>query len=97
MDFMTNGEGQQIMADFIQGSPAKKGVVPQTLDQFKFDSVKESIKEVNDDITTAVGKRLLDYPDLTDAIGIAMQDIAVGRPIEQALADIQQVSDKIKR
>jgi raffinose/stachyose/melibiose transport system substrate-binding protein len=97
VDFMTNGDGQQIMTDFIQGSPAKKGIVPQTLDQFQFDSVKESIKGVNKEITTAVGKRLLDYPDLTDAIGIAMQDVSVGKSVEQALADIQKVSDKIKR
>ena len=97
VDFMTNGDGQQIMTDFIQGSPAKKGIVPQTLDQFQFDSVKESIKGVNKEITTAVGKRLLDYPDLTDALGIAMQDVSVGKSVEQALANIQKVSDKIKR
>lgn len=97
VDFMTNGEGQQIMADFIQGSPAKIGVVPQTLDQFQFDSVKDSIKGVNSDITSAVGKRLLDYPDLTDAIGIAMQDVSAGKSVDQVLADIQKVSDKVKR
>lgn len=97
VDFMTNGAGQQIMTDFIQGSPAKLGVVPQTLDQFKFDSVKESIKYVNEQVGQAVGKRNLDYPEITNAIGIAMQDVAAGKKIEVALADIQKASEKVKR
>jgi raffinose/stachyose/melibiose transport system substrate-binding protein len=97
VEFMTNGGGQQIMTDFIQGSPAKLGVVPNTLDQFKFDSVKQSIKYVNEQIGQSVGKRLLDYPELTNAIGNEMMYVAAGKKIEDALAEIQKVSEKVKR
>ncbi|CAM4311731.1 raffinose/stachyose/melibiose transport system substrate-binding protein [Paenibacillus endophyticus] len=97
LEFMTQGEGQQIMADFIQGSPAKVGVQIQSLDQFKFEAEREGIKTVNDAIANAIGKRLLDYPELTNAIGVAMQDVAAGKSIETALKDIQKVSDGIDR
>ncbi|MGO4693733.1 ABC transporter substrate-binding protein [Paenibacillus sp. 2TAB26] len=97
LEFMTQGEGQQIMADFIQGSPAKIGIEIKSLDQFKFESEREAIKTVNDAIENAVGKRLLDYPELTNAIGVAMQDVAAGKSIETSLKDIQKVSDGIDR
>lgn len=95
--FMAMDEGQQIMADFIQGSPAKKGIKITTLDQFKFQAEKDAVEYVNEKIANAVGKRLLNYPELTNALGIAMQDVAAGKPIEQALKEVQEVSDKIKR
>lgn len=97
LEFMTMGQGQQIMADFIQGSPAKIGVQVQTLDQFKFDSEKDAVNTVNAAVANAVGKRLLDYPDLNNAIGVAMQDVAAGKDIAAALKDIQKVSDGISR
>ncbi|MFB9279524.1 ABC transporter substrate-binding protein [Cohnella cellulosilytica] len=97
LEFLTMGEGQQIMADFIQGSPSKIGVEVQTLDQFKFDSEKEAVGIVNQEIAGAVGKRLLDYPELNNAIGIAMQDVAAGKDVEAALKEVQKVSEGVAR
>jgi ABC-type glycerol-3-phosphate transport system substrate-binding protein len=95
--FMTMDEGQQIMADFMQGSPSKKGIQIGTLDQFKFQSEKDAVKYTNDKISNAVGKRLLSYPELSNALGVALQDVAAGKPIEKALQEVQDVSAKIKR
>ena len=95
--FMTMDEGQQIMADFMQGSPSKKGVEINTLDQFKFQSEKDAVKYANAKISAAVGKRLLSYPELTNALGVALQDVAAGKPIEKALQEVQDVSAKINR
>jgi raffinose/stachyose/melibiose transport system substrate-binding protein len=95
--FMTMDEGQQIMADFIQGSPSKKGIEINSLDQFKFQSEKDAVKYVNNKISNAVGKRLLSYPELTNALGVALQDVAAGKPIDKALQEVQAVSQKIKR
>lgn len=97
LEFMTAGKGQQIMADFIQGSPALKGIEVQSLDQFKFDSEKEAVNTVNEAIAGAVGKRLLDYPELNNAIGVAMQDVAAGKDILGALEEVQKVSEGISR
>lgn len=95
--FMTMDEGQQIMADYMQGSPSKKGIEINTLDQFKFQSEKDAVKYCNAKIDDAVGKRLLSYPELTNALGVALQDVAAGKPIEKALQEVQAVSAKIKR
>ncbi|WP_219835729.1 ABC transporter substrate-binding protein [Paenibacillus sp. R14(2021)] len=97
LEFMTKGDGQQIMADFIQGSPAKKGIEVKTLDQFKFDSEKEAVKTVNEAIANAVGKRLLNYPELNNALGVALQNVAAGQKIEDALAEVQKASEGITR
>jgi raffinose/stachyose/melibiose transport system substrate-binding protein len=96
--FMTMGEGQQIMADFIQGSPAKLGVKVTTLGQFKFQSERDAVLYANEKIADAVGKRLLSYPELVDALGVAMQEVAAGTTTpERALQEVQKVSDKIQR
>ena len=96
--FMTIGRGQQIMADFIQGSPSKKGVEVQTLDQFKFQSEKDAVSYANQQIANAVGRRLLSYPELTNALGLALQNVATGKETpEKALAYVQKISKRIKR
>lgn len=97
--YLTMDNGQQILADFLQGTPSKKGVEAkaEALNQFKFESEKQAVKVVNEATANSVGKRLLDYPELTTAIGIAMQDVAAGKAIEDALKSIQKVSDGIKR
>jgi len=97
-EFMTIGEGQQIMADFIQGSPSKKNIKVTTLDKFKFQSEKDSVNYANEKITDAVGRRLLSYPALTNALGLAMQNVAAGQQTpEAALAYVEKVSKKTKR
>lgn len=97
-EFMTTGEGQQIMADFIQGSPSKKNIKVTTLDKFKFQSEKDSVNYANEKITDAVGRRLLSYPELTNALGLAMQNVASGKQTpEAALAYVEKVSKRIKR
>lgn len=95
--FMTMDEGQQIMADFVQGSPSRKDIKVQTLDQVKFQAEKDAINYANEKIQNAAGKRLLDYPELTNAIGVAMQDVVSGKKVEDALKDIQKVSEGIDR
>jgi raffinose/stachyose/melibiose transport system substrate-binding protein len=96
--FMTIGKGQQIMADFIQGSPSKKDVKVQTLDKFKFQSEKDAVTYANKQIADAVGRRLLSYPELNNALGLALQNVAAGKETpEKALAYVQKVSKRIKR
>jgi len=96
--FMTMEEGQQIVADQMQGSPAKKEITPTTLDLFEFQSEKDAVIYANELISNAMGPRLLKYPELNEALGVAMQEVAAGtRSIEVALQDVQDVSSKIER
>lgn len=94
--FMAMDEGQQIMADTVQGSPSRKGITAK-LDTVKFQSEKDAINFANKMVSEAKYKRQIDYPDLANALGVAVQDVAAGKPIEKALAEVQAVSDKIKR
>lgn len=97
-EYITLGDGQQVFADFIQGTPSKADAQPNTLDDFKFESEKEAYLNANEDIANAVGKRLLDYPELNEALGIALQDVAAGKKtVEEALEYVQEASDSIDR
>lgn len=94
--FMAMDEGQQIMAETVQGSPSRKGITV-SLDSVKFQSEKDAINAANKIVAESKYKRQLDYPELSDALGVAVQDVAAGKPIDKALEEIQKVSEKIKR
>jgi raffinose/stachyose/melibiose transport system substrate-binding protein len=96
--FMTMEEGQQIMADFMQGSPSKKGIEVQTLSKFPYKSEADALTYANNAISNAVGRRTLVHPEINNALGLAMQEVASGKKTpESALADVQKVSQKVKR
>lgn len=96
--FMTMEEGQQIMADFMQGSPSKKGIEVQTLSKFPYKSEADALTYANNAIGNAVGRRTLVHPEINNALGLAMQEVASGKKTpESALADVQKVSQKVKR
>ena len=39
----------------------------------------------------------IDYAELENALGIAMQDVAAGKPILEALSEVEQVSAEMER
>lgn len=95
VEFMSQGSGQQVFVDGLQGSPVSnqityEGAVDGTLQQ-------QSIDEVNQYVSDAVGARKLKYSELENAIYIAMQNVAAGGDPETELQNVQAVSDGIER
>ncbi len=97
-DFMTKDEGAQIFTDLLQASPVIKGMQPRTLDQLPFESDRQSVKMLSESLATAQGAMRFSYPELEEAVGTALQEVATGQKTsEQALQDVQSVSDIIER
>lgn len=97
-DFFTHGEGAQLFTDLLQASPVIKGMQPRTLDQLPFDSDRQSVKMLSDSLANAEGAMRFKYPELEEAVGTALQEVATGQTTpEQALKNIQSTSDTITR
>jgi len=93
--FMSEGTGQQMWVDTLQGSPVSnkisyQGAVDGELQQ-------QSIDAINAWNASAVGARKLNYSELEKAIVVAMQNVAAGADAAAELQTVQKVSDSIKR
>ena len=97
VEHMVMGEGQQIWINTLQGSPVNQNIKFTGDDKVTYDLAKQSIDVVNAANTATIGKRKLDYAELENALGIAMQDVASGKSIADALAEVQAVSEGIDR
>ncbi|NLG72445.1 MAG: extracellular solute-binding protein [Chloroflexi bacterium] len=97
-DYFTKDEGAQIFTDLLQASPVVKGMTPRTLDQLPFESDRESVRMLVDALANAQGAMRFQYPELEEAVGTALQEVATGQKTpEEALQDVQAVSDLIER
>lgn len=97
-EFVVRGEGAQMMADSLQVSPVIKGMQINTLDQLPFQSDRDSMNMLIDALANAQGSLQFIYPELQEAVGTAMQEVAIGsKSPEEAMEDIQAVSDMIER
>lgn len=97
VEHMVMGEGQQIWINTLQGSPVNKNIKFTGDSQITYPLAKESIDFVNTTNSASTGKRKLDYAELENALGIAMQDVVSGKSVEEALKEVQAVSDGISR
>jgi len=97
-DFFTKDEGAQIFANLLQASPVLKGLEITSLDKLPFESDRESVRMLIDALANAQGAMRFQYPELEEAVGTALQEVATGQSSpEDALANIQQVSDTLER
>lgn len=96
VEFMTQGEGIQIVANQLGASSANKNVKPATLDTLSSQTEKDSILYDMEMVQQSVGKRLLSNKELVNAIGVAMQDVVTGKDIPKALEEIQSTFEKQK-
>lgn len=95
VEFMTTGEGQQMWTDMLQGSPVSNQIVFGG--EVQGELAQESIELINKYNNEAIGARKLNYSELETALGVAMQEAAAGRGVEDVLKDVQAVSDGIER
>lgn len=96
MDFMVHGEGNQIMADQLNGISANKSVNPRTVDNFKAQSERDIVSYTTEKIQESAGKRFLNDKELVSALGVAMQDVVTGKDIDKALSEVQSAYEKLK-
>lgn len=94
VEFMSNGNGQQMWINELQGSPVSKkityqGVVNGELQQ-------QSIDEVNGYVNNAIGARKLNNSELETAIIVAMQNVAAGADSATELKEVQAIADNLK-
>ncbi|MCY1152080.1 MAG: extracellular solute-binding protein [Sphaerochaetaceae bacterium] len=95
IEFMSMGAGQQIWVDLLQGSPVANTIVYNG----KVDGQlqQQSIDELNNYNSNAIGSRKLKYPELEKAIVVAMQNIAAGADAKSELEVVEKVSKSIER
>jgi raffinose/stachyose/melibiose transport system substrate-binding protein len=96
VEFISKGEGEQIMIDYVQGFSPWKGMSAKSLDQLQ-PSDREAVEMAAKAFENPVGPLGIKYPEIDQAMGVAMQDIAAGKPIEKALKELQAVSEATKR
>lgn len=97
VEHMTMGEGQQLWINSLQGSPVNKNVKFTAMDKAKNETAKQSIEYITQKNSESIYNRKLTYAELENALGIAMQDVASGKSIEDALKEVQGVSEGIER
>lgn len=99
VNYMFKGQGEQIMVNHIQGFPAAKGitVASDVLSQFKPSdrlAYENALKWFSD----PVGIRTIPYTAITNALSVAMQDVADGTQTPQgALQAVQNASESVTR
>ena len=97
LEFISRGDGEQVMLDYLQGFSPWKGLSAKSLDDLQ-PSDRDAILMAQKLFENPVGPRSVKYPEIANAIGVAMQEVAVGRKTpEAAAADIQQISITTKR
>lgn len=93
VEFMAMGQGQQMWADSLQGSPVAntityQGAVDGELQQ-------QSIDEINKYNTNAIGARKLSNAEIEKAIVVAMQNVAAGGDPVAELQTVQQIAESV--
>lgn len=96
IDFMTSGEGMQIVADQLGASSANKNVSPSNLDELTSEVERDGILYGMEMVEQSAGKRLLSNKALVNALGVAMQDVVTGKDIEKALQEVQDTFEQLK-
>ena len=91
VEYMANGDGQQYWVNQLQGAPVSNeitytGEVDGELQQ-------QSIDEVNDYVSNAVGNRKLSNSEVETAIMVAMQNVAAGADPAEELKAVQDIQD----
>lgn len=91
VEYMSNGDGQQYWVNRLQGAPVSNkiqytGTVDGELQQ-------QSIDEVNNYVSNAVGSRKLANSEVETAIQVAMQNVAAGADPAEELKAVQSVAD----
>lgn len=98
IDFMANGDYQDIEAKSLIFLPIKKGM-GMDASLLENEISKEGAQTVAELSEKNVGgKRFLPYPELTEAIYLYVQKVATGELTPQkAMEEIQKVSESVKR
>ncbi len=96
IDFMTGGEGVQIVANQLGASSANKNIAPDNLDEVALPAEKDAVESGMKMIENSVGKRLLSNKELVNALGVAMQDVVTGKDINQALQEVQETFEGLQ-
>lgn len=91
--FMTQGAGQQLWVNTLQGSPVNKNVQAQ-LPENASKTARQSVALVTKDNAASQQNRKLTNADVDTALGQALQEIGTGqKSVEAALAEVQQAQD----
>lgn len=96
-DYLTMGQGAQLFADVLQGSPVRNDIQITTLDKIPHELGRQSVENLVKLLPTSIGEMRFQYTELQDAVGAAVQNVAAGVDPVKALQDVQKVSDKIQR
>ncbi|HJC34393.1 MAG TPA: ABC transporter substrate-binding protein [Candidatus Mediterraneibacter faecipullorum] len=91
IQFLADGEGQQMWVNYLQGSPVSKNVsYTGTVDG---ELQQESIDTVNEYVGNAAGNRKLSNSEVEKAIQVAMQNVAAGGDPLTELEGVQAIAD----
>ena len=91
IQFLADGEGQQMWVNYLQGSPVSKNVsYTGTVDG---ELQQESIDTVNEYVGNAAGNRKLSNSEVEKAIKVAMQNVAAGGDPLTELEGVQAIAD----
>lgn len=96
-DFLLMGQGAQIFADVLQGSPVRTDIQITSLDKIPHELGKQSVQNLIKLLPTSAGEMRFQYTELQDAVAAAVQNVAAGQDPTKTLQEVQKVSDKIKR
>jgi len=96
-DFMTKGDGAQVMADALQGSPSRTDKKVQSLDLITHQAGRDSVNWLLSILPTAEGRMRLNDNSVQDALGAAIQNVVLGKSIESELKKVQEITDKSLR
>jgi raffinose/stachyose/melibiose transport system substrate-binding protein len=97
--FMYNGKGQQYMVNTLQGFTALKNtsISDDTMNKLA-PTDKDAVLMTMKAFENPIGIRAIPYSSITDALSVAMQNVASGQETsEQALQAVQQASASVSR
>lgn len=95
VQFMSEGTGQQMWVNKLQGSPVSNKITYQG--NVDGELQQQSIDAINSWNANAVGARKLHFSELEKAIVVAMQNVAAGADAATELKTVQEVSNAIER
>lgn len=96
LEFMTQGEGSQIMADELNGTVANANVKAESVDQFTSQTEKDIASYTSEYVAKSEHKRLLNNNELVQALGVAMQDVVSGKDVKTALQEVQDTFEGLE-
>ena len=92
VEYMANGDGQQYWVNQLQGAPVSNEIT-YTGEVQHGELQQQSIDEVNDYVSNAVGNRKLSNSEVETAIMVAMQNVAAGADPAEELKAVQDIQD----